>query len=80
MAESNTGTNDQSDERGTSSCDAVQQEDKGGAGENEGQESDGGKAGAAKGEGNGGAVKDEGMLLNGCTEGASKANLKVNSE
>ena len=78
--ESNTGTNDESDERGTSSFGAVKHADKGGAVEDEGQESDGGKGGAVKGEGKGGAVKDEGKQPDGCTGGASKAHVKINLE
>ena len=66
--------------RGTSRCGAVKHEDKGGAVEDEDQESDGGKAGAMRGEGNGGAVKDEGKQPDGCTGGASKANVEVNVE
>ena len=55
--ESDTGTNDESDGRGTSSFGAVRHADKGGAVEDDGQESVGGKGGVVKGKGKGGAVK-----------------------
>ena len=55
--ESDTGTNDESDERGTISDGAMRQADRGCSVEDEGQEPVGGKCGVVKGEGKGGTVK-----------------------